>query len=177
MVPVTLVLAWSVTLEQARVESLIKQLGDERFAVRSAAHSCLEQVLLADHGHLYRTRIETATGHRDLEIARRAVMLLEDYYNVRPSGYPVLPWIDMLPAAEENRQAAIDHALGRARAVGFSHGSDWPDYRYATYLYTSELLRKGHSRQRVRVLLDQMVAQEREYREKRGMTLLASDGQ
>jgi hypothetical protein len=177
MVPVTLVLAWSVTMEQAQVESLIRQLGDERFAVRSAAHSRLEQILQSDRGCLHRPQVEKALTHKDLEIVRRAALLLEDYFNVQPTGYPVLPWIDMLPSGEANRQGIIDQTLGRARAVGcWGHNADWPDYRYATYLYTSELLRQGHSRKQVREILDRMVHQEREYREKRGMSLLAADG-
>jgi hypothetical protein len=172
----TLVLAWSVTVQDAQVACLVKQLGDERYAVRAAAHTALERILLSDHGHLYRVRVEAATRHRDLEIARRATLLVEDFYNIRPSRYPVLPWIDMLPAGREDRQIVIDRTLGGARTTaGWEQNSDWPDYRHATYLYTSELLRQGKSRKTVRQLLDDMAAQERDYRSKRGMNLLAAD--
>jgi hypothetical protein len=176
MLSVTLVLAWSLTAQEAQVCHLIRQLGDDRYPVRAAAHTSLEQILLSDHGHLLRHRVEAATRHPDLEIARRAVILLEDFYSVRPSQYPVLPWIDMLPPSRDDRQIVIDRVLGSARTAGcWSQNADWPDYRYATYLYTAELLRQGYSRRVVRQLLDDMVAQEREYREKRGMRLLVLD--
>jgi hypothetical protein len=176
MLPLTLVLAWSVTVQEAQVACLIQQLGDERYAVRAAAHAALQQVLLSDYGHLYRVRVEAATRHRDREVARRAELLVEDFYNIRPSRYPVLPWIDMLPPSREDRQAIIDRTLGSARVVNsWNQNTDWPDYRYATYLYASDLLRQGHSRKFVRQLLDEMAAQEREYRKKRGMTLLVAD--
>src|SRR5262249_32018441 len=108
MLPLTLVLAWSVTVQEAQVACLIKQLGDERYAVRAAAHTALERILLSDYGHLHRTRVEAAMRNRDLEIARRAELLVEDFYNIRPSHYPVLPWIDMLPPSRADRQAIID---------------------------------------------------------------------
>ena len=73
MLPMTLVLAWSVTVQDTQVACLVKQLGDERYAVRAAAHTALERILLSDHGHLYRVRVEAATRHRDLEIARRSL--------------------------------------------------------------------------------------------------------
>lgn len=170
MLPVTLVLAWSLTFEEARIVTLLKDLGDVRFAVRAGAHARLEQMLLSDQGHLHRPCVECAMTHRDLEIARRATLLVEEYYNIRPDNYPVLPWIDMLPAHQANRQGIIDRTLGCARSgPGWGANTDWPDYRYATFLYTSELLRQGCSRKVVRQLLDEMASQERDYREKRGM--------
>ncbi|HXG12290.1 MAG TPA: hypothetical protein VNK04_21220 [Gemmataceae bacterium] len=176
MLPLTFVLAWSVTVQEAQVVSLLQQLGDERYAVRAAAHAGLERILLSDYGHLYRLHVEAATHCRDLEVARRAALLLEDFYTVRPSRYPVLPWIDMLPAHCPDRQSIIDRTLGGARSLGgLGQGADWPDYRFATYLYTSELLRQGRSRRSVRQLLDEMVTLECEYREKRGMRLLAAE--
>lgn len=176
MVPLTLVLAWSVTLQDARVVCLVKQLGDERYTVRAAAHLQLEEILQSEHGHLHRPRVEAATRHADLEIARRSVFLLEDFYDVRPTLYPVLPWIDMLPQGREDRQVVIDRVLGTARSAGgWSQNTDWPDYRFATYLYTCELLRQGHSRKVVRQLLDDMAIAEKEYRAKRGMSLLAAE--
>lgn len=172
----TLVLAWSVTAEDARVSGLIAQMGDERFAVRTQAQAELERVILSDHGHLFRPRVEAARRHPDLEIARRAAMVADDYYNILPSGYPVLPWIDMLPPERADRQAVIDSHLGDARTQSsWGQNTDWPDYRHATYLYACQLLRQGHSRKAVRQLLDEMAAQERQYREKRGMVLLATE--
>jgi hypothetical protein len=176
MLPLTLVLAWSVTVQETQVVGLIKQLGDEHYAVRARAHSALERILLSDHGHLYRVHVEAATRHRDLEIGRRATVLVEDFYNIRPSRYPVLPWIDMLPPTREDRQIIIDRALGTARtSTAWGQNPDWPEYRYATYLYASELLRQGHSRKAVRQLLDDMAAQERDYRQKRGLNLLVAE--
>ncbi|HZT82718.1 MAG TPA: hypothetical protein VFA26_20985 [Gemmataceae bacterium] len=176
MLSLSLVLAWSLALEDAHVLCLIDQLGDEQFAVRARAQARLVRIAQSDRGHHFRPRLEAATRHLDPEVARRAAAVLEAFYDVRPTRYPVLPWIDMLPAGFADRQATIDCWLSRARGpAGWSYSPDWPDYRYATSLYARELLRKGMPRSEVRRLLDEMAAVEQDYRSRRGMALLTKE--
>jgi hypothetical protein len=130
----------------------------------------LERLLLSEEGHLLRPRVEVATRHADLEIARRAAAALEAFYDLRPKGYPVMPWIDMLPTGLAERQAIIDACLNQVRPAGsWSYSADWPDYRQATACFVRGLLHSGYPRHCVRQLLEDMVQQERQYREKHGM--------
>jgi hypothetical protein len=176
MLPLSLVLAWSITADEAEVLLLIDQLGDERFGVRVAAQRRLEHILLTEPDPVLRQRVEEAKLHPDLEIRRRAAYALEAYYDLRPREYPVLPWIDMLPARFADRQAVIDGCLHQVRAPGsWSYHADWPDYRQATSVYTRQLLSQGFPRHCVQELLDDMVIRERRYREKHGMRDLAKD--
>jgi hypothetical protein len=113
--------------------------------------------------------------HSDLEVARRASAALDAFYNVRPSDYPVLPWIDMLPLNQAERQVTIDECLRRVRPAGsWGYGADWPEYRQATAVWTRQMLREGYPRHCVRQLLDEMVHLERQYRMKHGMRDLAA---
>jgi hypothetical protein len=175
MLRLSLILAWSLCSDDAQAASLIESLGDERFAVRVEAQLQLERLLRSVQGHLHRDAVEAATQHADLEIARRAAVALEAFYDVRPCCYPVMPWIDMLPMNQPERQATIDSCLRKVRPPGsWGYGSDWPEYRQATALWARELLREGYPRHCVRQLLDDMVEQERRYREKHGMRDLAA---
>jgi hypothetical protein len=174
MLPFGLVLSWFMYLDDASIDQMIERLGDARYAVRVSAQRTLQEVLLSEYGHLYRPKIEEATRHPDLEIARRASAILASYYDLRPGGYPVLPWIDMLPQGQPERQWTIDQCLSRVRPPGtWGYGSDWPEYRLATGVLTQRLLGEGYPRHCVRQLLDDMVNQERQYREKHGMRDLA----
>jgi hypothetical protein len=171
MLPLSLVLAWSVTADEAEVLLLIDQLGDERYAVRVEAQRRLEHVLLSEPDPVLRQRVEEAKEHSDLEIRRRAANALEAYYDVRPRQYPVMPWIDMLPAESADRQGVIDGCLNQVRAPGsWSYHADWPDYRQATAVYSRQLLRQGYPRHCVQELIEDMVGRERRYREKHGMS-------
>ncbi|HMF13748.1 MAG TPA: hypothetical protein VKE94_15625 [Gemmataceae bacterium] len=162
-------------MDEADVQSLIEKLGDDQYAVRVEAQARSERVLLSANGHVYRSMVEAATEHPDLEIARRARAVLDAFYNVCPGNYPVLPWIDMLPANQLDRGALIEGCLFQVRTPGtWGYGSDWPEYRQATAVYSRRLLEQGYPRHCVRQLLDEMVDLERVYREKHGMRELAA---
>jgi hypothetical protein len=175
MLRLSLLFAGSFCMDEAEVQSLIERLGDERYEVRVEAQAQLERVLLSANGHVYRSAVEAAAEHSDLEIARRARAVLDAFYNVYPANYPVLPWIDMLPASQSDRGALIEGCLVQVRAPGtWGYGSDWPEYRNATAVLSRRLLEQGYPRHCVRQLLDDMVDQERQYREKHGMRELAA---
>ena len=175
MLRLSLLFAGSLCLEEGDIQGLIDKLGDERYEVRVEAQAQLERVLLSANGHVYRSMVDAATEHSDLEIARRARAVLEAFYNVGPANYPVLPWIDMLPANQPDRGAQIEGCLFQVRTPGtWGYGSDWPEYRQATAVYSRRLLEQGYPRHCVRQLLDEMVDLERVYREKHGMRELAA---
>jgi hypothetical protein len=174
MLRLGLLFAGAICMDEADVQGLIERLGDERYAVRVEAQARLERVLLSPNGHVYRSMVDAATEHPDLEIARRARAALETFYNVCPANYPVLPWIDMLPASQSNRRELIEGCLIQVRSPGtWGYGSDWPEYRQATAVYSRRLLDQGYPRHCVRQLLDEMVEQERQYRDKHGMREVA----
>src|SRR6516165_64603 len=147
MLRLSLVLAWSLCTDEAEVISLLERLGDDHFALRVEAQAQLERILLSECGHRYRHQVEAATLHSDLEVARRASAALDAFFNVRPSDYPVLPWIDMLPLNHAERQVTIDECLRRVRPAGsWGYGADWPEYRQATAVWTRQMLREGYPR-------------------------------
>ena len=118
MLRLSLFLAGSMCMDDADVQTLIDRLGDERYAVRARAQTHLEQVLLSGSGHIHRHIVEAALDNPDLEIARRARAALDLYYNIAPSTYPVLPWIDMLPPNYPGRQILIESCLFQVRTPG-----------------------------------------------------------
>jgi hypothetical protein len=175
MLRMSLILAGSVCMDEAEISRLIERLGDDRYEIRVQSQAQLEQALLAVEGHRYLGLIEAAAEDADLEIARRARAVLDAYYSLDASDYPVLPWIDMLPLHLANRQVIIESCLIQVRTPGsWGYGADWPEYRQATSVMTRRLLNEGYPRHCVRQLLDDMVNQERHYREKHGMRELAA---
>ena len=175
MLRLSLLLAGTMCMDDADVQTWIERLGDEHFAVRVDAQARLERLMVSSRGHAFRPLIEAAGDDPDLEIARRARAVLDAYYNIAPASYPVLPWIDMLPANQVGRQTIIESCLIEVRTPGsWGHGSDWPEYRQATAVMARRLLNEGYPRHCVRQVLDDMVEQERVYREKHGMRELAS---
>ena len=139
------------------IAHLINQLGDEQFVVRERAMRALEAL-----GVEALPALEAARFHPNPEVARRADVLVERYYAVKPTQYDFLPWIDMLPTDYPNRQVVIDTYLTQARTTGdwWRWTPGWPDYRYATYLLTRDLLKAGQTRAQVVALLDRMAANE-----------------
>jgi hypothetical protein len=175
MLRLSLMLAGSMCMDDADVHDWIERMGDDQYAIRVEAQARLERALLSSAGNAFRPSIEAAADHPDLEIARRARAVLDTYYNITPSNYPVLPWIDMLPATQAGRQIIIESCLIQVRMPGsWGYGSDWPEYRQATGVMAKRLLDQGYPRHCVRQVLDDMVEQERQYREKHGMRELAA---
>ena len=164
----TSVIAMLVVLQSLNEQSttlLIAQLGNEEYAVREAATAALVRLVQSDEGHLLVPRLEAATHHRDVELARRAEGVLAEFYNLRPSSYSVLPWIDMLPASMKDRETIIRTYRQRGQASGAVYDAPrWREYRFATGLYVGDLLRTGKPRSQVRKMLDEMVVTERQYK-------------
>lgn len=139
------------------LRGLISELGNDSFIIRERASRELEKLVLADITAKQTFAVLTKTlKHRDLEIARRAEHVLVAYYDVRPTGYP-MPWIDSLPKDHPDRAAIISKYLCRAQATcGYEGAPDWPAYRYATCLWTRELLDSGKSRSEILKLMKVM---------------------
>jgi hypothetical protein len=162
------------------VAALIGRLGDDDFAVREAASTRLGEMVLAEgtskpvREALARARsYYKDPAHRNPEIVRRAGRALECYYSgVKPTDYPVMPWVDMLPAEYAGRQEVISRCLELSGGGG--DGPGWPGYRAATAYHVRELLDRGTARKDIVALLDGMVKAERGYCQNSG--LRAADG-
>ena len=144
---------------------LIAQLGHEEYAVREAATAALMHLVQTDEGHVLLPRLEAATHDVDAEMARRAEGVLAEFYNLRPSSYSLLPWIDMLPASLKDRENIIREYRQRGQGlVAVYDAPRWREYRFATALYVGDLLRAGKPRSQVRKMLDEMAVTERQYK-------------
>lgn len=145
---------------------LVELLGHDDFGTREAASAALRD--LDAPAVLIR-----GLRHRDGEVRRRSLFLLEDVCSVLPTTYPQTPWIDMLPPCYPDRDRVQAEYLNRARHEETLAGHpEWFDYRHACDLMVVDLRLTGLSRQRVRVLLDEMSANEIIYRKKHGMSEL-----
>jgi hypothetical protein len=156
---------------------LIERLGDDRYFVREVAQAQLEQDIISTKSYSIWSLIKAALDNEDPEIARRAKTILKSYYNVTLTNYSVNPWIDMMPLSYPGRQIMMESCLAEVRgnySTGWGYGNDWPEYRSATAIMVKRLLDQGYSRHCVRQLLDDMVENEIQYREKNGMKLIAS---
>lgn len=146
----------------------VEQMGDERFAVREAAFQSLLGQVRHDWGIVLLPVLEGACRHRDPEVARRARWAVEEFFNVRPTAWDAVPWIDMLPEKMEGRQAVMGYYLSRARSeVGTAGAPDWYDYRLATVHYVHDRLRAGTPRSQLVRLLDEMAANEERFLRRR----------
>jgi hypothetical protein len=143
---------------------LIEQLGDGRFIVREAATQTLVEMVRQDGAFILLPLLEQALRHPDLEVARRAGFVHEEYFNVWPPFADRIPWLDMLPETSADRQAVLDRYLPRARAVlGPGGAPEWAEYRLATAYYLHDCMRAGLSRSQAIRLLDQMYVNEQRY--------------
>src|SRR5262249_10929493 len=126
MLRFNLFFTFALLCESPDVDALIERLGDDRFTVRVTAQRDLERQLASPNGHHYRLAVEAGCRHEAPEIAKRAAAALDAFYDVRPSGYPMLPWIDMLPPQFAERQMLIDRHLACVRPPGSGwSGPDW----------------------------------------------------
>ncbi|GBD36002.1 hypothetical protein HRbin36_01119 [bacterium HR36] len=165
-------LASSVLLS-SQIESWfwISHLGHPQYRWREKAQAELTARISAADGFFLALHLEYAAQSPHPEIARRARLVVGQFYWLEPSNYLAMPWIDMLPEDWSDRKAIIEHYLYRARQMLDTsyYRADWPDYRLATSLYVHDLLRQGMPRHLVQQLLDIMVAREIAYRQSRGM--------
>lgn len=155
----------------------ISYLDHPQYRLREKAQAHLAKRILAPDGFLLAQQLEYAAGLPQPEIARRARLLLAQFYWLEPTNYLVMPWIDMLPEDWPNRKALIEHYLYHARQLLDTsyYRADWPDYRLATSLYVYDLLRQGMPRHAVLQMLDTMVEREKAYRQTRGMPPLVKE--
>ncbi|MCS7015430.1 MAG: hypothetical protein NZM42_04825 [Gemmatales bacterium] len=171
-------LAGSVLLS-TQIESWfwISHLNHTEFRTRQKAHEILAERMFAPDGYLLAQQLEYAVNSSQPEVARRARLLLAQFYWLEPSSYLAMPWIDMLPEDWPERKAVIENYLYRARQMldASYYRADWPDYRLATTLYASDLLRQGMPRSVVQQLLDAMVEREIAYRQSRGLQPLVKE--
>lgn len=155
----------------------ISHLGQPEFHRREKAHAELAARILAPDGFLLAHQLDYAAHSSQPEIARRARLLLAQFYWIEPTNYLAMPWIDMLPDDWPNKKAIVESYLYRARQLLDTsyYRADWPDYRLATSLYVYDLLRQGTPRYHVQQMLDVMVEREKVYRQTRGMQPLVKE--
>jgi hypothetical protein len=147
---------------------LIAQLGSPSYQKRELAMQSLHQM-----APLILPYLESARLHKDVEIARRSELVLVSYYEqaaaqftkkARPSRWPCLPWIDMLPKDYPDRTLIVEYFLAQARdKVGRKGPPDWDDYRLATELYLNYLFQKQHKLDDAIDLLDRMAGAEEKW--------------
>lgn len=147
---------------------LITQLGSPRYRERERANELLHRL-----SPLAAPYLKAAKQHNDLEIADRSYRILARYYAVRaehlaektrPSEWPRIPWLDMLPDNHPDRQAVVQYYLAQAHEKNCAKGPPhWDDYRLATKLYLQQLFRDQHDADKIRSLLDQMAASEKQW--------------
>jgi hypothetical protein len=155
----------------------ISHLGHPQYRVRERAQAQLASRIYATDGFMLAQQLEYAAQSPHAEVARRARLLLGQFYWLEPTNYLAMPWIDMLPDDWPDRKAIIETYLYRARQLLDTsyYRADWPDYRLATSLYACDLLRQGTPRLVVQQLLDVMVEREKAYRQSRGMQPLVKE--
>jgi hypothetical protein len=165
MSPALAALVLSAFFGDARSNLLIEQLGHDEYPVREAAAAALLRAVQSDEAARILPRLEAAAASRDPEVAWRAKTIVTEYYNLKPSKYALLPWIDMLPATVKERENVIREYCRRGREAGCPYDAPrWHDYRYATALYVEDLLKKGQSRADVQKMLDTMAEAEHTYK-------------
>lgn len=147
---------------------LITQMGSPRYREREIANCKLQQLspLVIEH-------LKAARDLEDAEISLRAAHLVARYFDevadelskrIRPTKWPRLPWLDMLPQDHPDRQQVIQQFVREAQErIGRKGPPDWPDYRLATQLYVHRLFQMQHHPEQVRRMLDAMAEQEREW--------------
>jgi hypothetical protein len=193
--------AASPPLSPEQVKILIEQLGNDVFAERNKAMKVLGREPLDLAGL---QQVARARNDKDSEIAMRTSMIVdarsrkicEPYAreaNIRPTNYPKMPWIDMLPQGVQfpghdqnllypSRSAIIGTYLEKARVNGAPADSspNWTNFRVASDLFVQDVfhrlmiarLEEGdmnlvmeETRRNLQQLLDTMVENEKKYRE------------
>ncbi|MGF1578462.1 MAG: hypothetical protein ACFCD0_03780 [Gemmataceae bacterium] len=161
------------TVSTMVVVALIAQLGSPNYSARATARYHLSRMapLAVDH-------LKAAEKHPDPEVRRNAKQVLASYYNsqaprlaqqTRPSNWPRLPWLDMLPANHPQRDRILAYYLPRAqKTIGRKAAPEWEDYRLATQLYMEDLFRNEQRPDQVRQLLNSMADHERDWIRRNG---------
>lgn len=163
----------------APIQALLEQAGSNSYRDREAASAQLESLVLDEATSPWvRDRLRAACQHPDPEVARRAGIALGRFYNVRPTNYPVLPWIDQLPKDFARREEVIHDCLRQAAGTEGWPSTDWPStewprFRAATAVLTVKLLDAGMTRKCVVQLLDRMAADEARWRKAVGLPPLS----
>lgn len=142
----------------------IQGLGSEDFRTREASMQALKEI-----GPLANPALLKASEHDDPEVRWRAKHLLN--HNIRANAETVAtllcgdntPWIDMLPLDWDfySHTAIVQDYLPLAGGAG--KGPDWPNYRKATKLWITDLLKWGKPPHEVAQALEQMRAREKQW--------------
>ncbi len=147
---------------------LITELGSPSYHNREHAMQALNQMAPAILPYL-----ESARLHPDLEVSQRSSIVLTSYYEqaaeqlikrARPTNWPRMPWIDMLPKDYPDRANVIEYFVAQARdKIGRKGPPDWEDYRLATELLAYDLLLNQHTLDQTVEVLDRMAAEEQKW--------------
>lgn len=162
------VVSVSLLLLDSMIIGLVADLGHPRYQKREEAAAAIRTL-----APMAVPKLEEARRHPDPEIAHRADRLLAEYYSaradylaprLRPTDYPCLPWLDMLPSDYPAREVIIRTYLEQVRndAPGDSTAG-WSNYRRATLFFVRDQLSSGRSPTEVVQVLDQMVTQEKSW--------------
>ena len=168
--PLVLALALSGSAKAEDLSPIIKNLGSESFSVREDAYKLLGSKI---NNSGITEDVRRHMPHDDPEVQFHLRRFLEDYWNIMPSNYYRLPFIDSLPMDYKGRSDIISDNLRKSNSLchdmpGFvsppdnedGQLSDWPKYRAATRFWTTEMLDGGMPRQEIIKLLNTMAERE-----------------
>lgn len=102
-------------------------------------------------------RILSRAGHGLTSIERQKQAVLACLAH---GGYHAWPWMDSLPQGYDDRTSIIFRYLEKARSEvpeAIRGAPNWPEYRRATELYATDLLKAGQSIESVGLLLSRMI--------------------
>jgi hypothetical protein len=154
--PVTLVLT-------ALVAAPVGGLASPSYRAREIAEARLGRALPLAPG----VAVAAAETHPDREVRERAGKVVRAWggappqgqaEQARPTTWPRMVWIDMMPANFPGRWEMVSELLAEARRQGTRDTGppEWEDYRAATILLCERLYAEGWSEQRVTEFLNEM---------------------
>ena len=182
VLPTLALLATSFT-QNSQTEQNIKNLGHDDFFIRERA----TQFLLGELNESTIFRMQLAALSPDPEVRMRVEYVVDNYFDgVKPTNYPVMPWLDMIWKPTDHMIVTKMKVLFGVEKTdpitklfddcleitGKSADKDSESYRVATSVFVKKLLKAGIPKEKVVNLLDEMVEQEVRYREMMRMPAL-----
>lgn len=149
---------------EKEINVLIEKFEDEHFAVRQQAYEKLVKIVQEDENRTLFSFFKKTAAGKKFETACRISAAAEHYYIVLPDNYPAVPWIDMLPKDFPDKDNIIRKYMDKSPDFPWS-SSDYPKYRYAMMLYIFDLVEGGMPRSKIVHLLNQMVENEKKWKE------------
>ena len=156
-VAVTTIVLSLLQAQQTNIDRLIKDLDNDRFAVRQKA---TEQLQALDEAAIPQVKKALTKKDLSLEQRRRLEGVLEHYYsNILPTDWTKLPWIDSLPAEYPDRFKIINDYLTKARngQWGDPGAPEYAAYRDATRMWLRDELEAGKSKRELIKLMDEQM--------------------